>query len=85
MLVRFLCCMLRPSPSYSFLSQHTSYCKVKPIILGREQRHFAVSFDTVYSVKWPISHDESTLSVLYDGRTQVIFSFLLPNFLSEST
>ena len=67
MFVRFLCCMLRPSPSYSFLSQHTSYCKVKPIILGREQRHFAVSFDTVYSVKWPISHDESTLSVLYSN------------------
>ena len=40
MLVRFLCCMLRPSPSYSFLSQHTSYWKVKPIFLGREKRHF---------------------------------------------
>lgn len=40
MFVRFLCCMYWSSPSYSFLSQHTSYCKVKPIILGREQRHF---------------------------------------------
>lgn len=67
MFVRFLCCMLRPSPSYSFLSQHTSYWKVKPIFLGREKRHFAVLFDTVYSVKWPISHDESTLSVLYSN------------------
>ena len=28
MFVRFLCCMLRPSPSYSFLSQHASYWKV---------------------------------------------------------
>jgi len=28
MFVRFLCCMLRPSPSYSFLCQHTSYCNV---------------------------------------------------------
>ena len=28
MLVRFLCCMLRPSPFYSFLCQHASYCNV---------------------------------------------------------
>lgn len=67
MFVRFLCCMYCPSPSYSFLSQHASYWKVKPIFLGREKRHFAVLFDTVYSVKWPISHDESTLSVLYSN------------------
>ena len=67
MLVRFLCCMLRPSPSYSFLNQHASYWKVKPIFLVREKRHFAVPFDAVYSVKWPISHDESTLSVLYSS------------------
>ena len=40
MFVRFLCCMYRPSPSYSFLSQHTSYWKVKPIILHDKQRHF---------------------------------------------
>lgn len=57
MFVRFLFCMLRPSPSYSFLSQHASYWKVKSIFLGREKRHFAWSFDAVYSVKWPISHD----------------------------
>ena len=42
MFVRFLCCMLRPSPSYSFLSYHASYWKVKPIILGREKRHFTL-------------------------------------------
>ena len=71
MFVRFLCCMLRPSPSYSFLSYHASYWKVKPIILGREKRHFAVSFDAVYSVKWPISHDESTLSVLYSSKKRL--------------
>lgn len=85
MFVRFLCCMLRPSPSYSFLSQHASYWKVKPIFLHDKQRHFIACFASYCNVKWPISHDESTLSVLYDGRTQVIFSFLLPNFLSEST
>ena len=28
MFVRFLCCMLRPSPSYSFLYYHASYWKV---------------------------------------------------------
>ena len=67
MLVRFFYCMLRPSPSYSFLNQHASYWKVKPIFLVREKRHFIVSFDAVYSVKWPISHDESTLSVLYSS------------------
>ena len=67
MFVRFLCRMLRPSPSYSFPYYHASYWKVKPIILGREKRHFAVSFDAVYSAKWPISHDESTLSVLYSS------------------
>lgn len=64
MLVRFLCCMLRPSPSYSFLCQHASYWKVKPIFLVREKRHFIVSFDAVYGVKRPISHVESILSVL---------------------
>ena len=40
MFVRFLCCMYCPSPSYSFLSQHASYWKVKPIILHDKQRHF---------------------------------------------
>ena len=40
MLVRFLCYMYCPSPSYSFLSQHTSYWKVKPIFLHDKQRHF---------------------------------------------
>lgn len=71
MLVRFLCCMLRPSPSYSFLCQHASYWKVKPIFLVREKRHFAWSFDAVYGVKWPISHVESILSVLYGSTKQL--------------
>ena len=42
MFVRFLCCMLCPSPSYSFLYYHASYWKVKSIFLGREKRHFAL-------------------------------------------
>lgn len=71
MFVRFLCCMLRPSPSYSFLCQHTSYRKVKPIFLGREKRHFAWSFDALYGVKWPISHVESILSMLYGSTKQL--------------
>lgn len=71
MFVRFLCCMLCPSPSYSFLYYHASYWKVKSIFLGREKRHFAVLFDTVYNVKWPISHDKSTLSVLYSSKKQL--------------
>ena len=71
MFVRFLCCMLCPSPSYSFPYYHASYWKVKPIFLVREKRHFAVSFDAVYSVKWPISHDESTLSVLYRSKKRL--------------
>ena len=40
MFVRFLCRMLRPSPSYSLLYYHASYWKVKPIFLVREKRHF---------------------------------------------
>lgn len=40
MFVSFLCCMLCPSPSYSFLYYHASYWKVKSIFLGREKRHF---------------------------------------------
>ena len=67
MFVRFLCCMLCPSLSYSFLCQHASYWKVKPISLVREKRHFAWSFDAVYGMKWPISHVESILSLLYDS------------------
>ena len=40
-------------------------------LLSHEKRHFAVSFDTVYSVKWPISHDESTLSVLDSSKKRL--------------
>lgn len=65
MFVRFLYGMYCPSPSYSFLNRHASYWKVKPISLVREKRHFAWSFDAVYGMKWPISHDKAILSVLY--------------------